>query len=482
MKKIKFLSILLVIFILSGCFNTVKENDLITIKWYLSANIESEDFQLVMQEVNKILAQRYELQLEIIANISNYDKEMELINASKTEYDLAFTASWRNDYHTNVAKGACLDITDYLPVYAPKLYEQTDAAVWEAVSVNGRIYAVPNWQIQAKALGFSAPTEYLEAANITVDEINTLEDIEKYMQELVKVHPEANKVRPSWAQVQRYYGFLDVLGEGMPGVINYKQGGKPVVINQYATQEYENYIKLRRSWVEKGYMHDSYLPQDISTSVAEKKEVRQRPYTLHIFVPDNEANLYQDRGYAWTNKQMSDAVLDAGGVLAALTHVSSTTKHPEEAVKMLEIINTDAEIYNLLVWGIEGKHYTKVSENKVKPVENRKYYGIEHFLIGSQKNGYIIETAADDVIQQISDFNTSAILSPILGFAADTRDISTEISNCIAIVNKRSNMLDLGLVDAESGLEEFQKELEEAGVNTIIAELQRQIDIWWETK
>ena len=481
MKKTRLLSTLLIIAFMIGCSNGVSKEEMVKLTWYIPGAPEHKDFELVMQTVNEKLAEKYELQLDIIG-LDNYAKEMELINAGKVEYDLAYTASWSNDYHTNVAKGACLNLTELLPVYAPNLYEQTDEQIWDAVSVNGQIYAVPNWQIQAKAVGFSAPTEYLEAANISADEINTLEDIEKYMSELVKIYPKVNKVRPSWDHVQRYYGFLDVLGEGNPGVINYKQGGKPTVINQYATKEFEDYVKLRRSWVEKGYMHNSYLPNDISSSETEKKEIRQRPYTLHIYVPGHEPTLLQQRGYAWTNKQMSDAVLDAGGVLAALTHVSSTTKHPEEALKMLEIMNTDAEIYNLLTRGIEGKHYTKVSENKIRLIEGTDYEEINHFHLGSLKNIYLLETEDDDFIQQIADFNTSAIPSPILGFVADTSNITAEISNCNKIIAKRRDMLDLGLVDVDAGLEEFRRELEEAGVNTIISELQKQIDIWWENK
>ena len=136
----------------------------------------------------------------------------------------------------------------------------------------------------------------------------------------------------------------------------------------------------------------------------------------------------------------------------------------------------------MLVWGLEGKHYNKLAENRIELIEESDYAGLKHFYIGSQKNIYLLEYEPDDLIQQIADFNTSAIPSPILGFAADITNITTEIANCNRIVSKRGIMLDLGLVDADTGLEEFKKELEAAGVNTIIAELQKQIDIWWETK
>lgn len=464
-----------------GCTGSITKKEPVELLWYLPSVPEHKDFSIVMERVNGILEDRYGLRLNMVG-LDNYEKEMELINAGRKEYDLAYTSSWSNDYYTNVSKGACLNLTELLPVYAPKLFEQTEAQLWEAVSIKEQIYAVPNWQIEAKALGFSAPTEFLEDAGVSVENINTLEDIEIYMSELVKKRPDANMVRNSWSQVQRYYGFLDVLGEGVPGVINYKLGGKPIVVNQYDSQEFEDYVRLRSDWVNKGYMSDSYNASDLLSSKAEDKEVKRRPYTLHIYVPAYEETLLRQRGYSWTNKQMSDAVLDSGSVLAALTCVSSTTTHAAEAVTMLEIINTDAEIYNLLVWGIEGMHYEKLPDGKISVNTESGYEGIDHFHIGSQKNIYLTKEQADDAIQQIADFNTSAIQSPILGFSADTGEISAQVSNCNAIIAKRRDMLDLGLADPDADLEQFRRELKEAGVDAIISELQKQIDKWWQEK
>lgn len=463
----------------TGCGVKKNTDEKVKLTWYIPAVLDSGDFDEIMSKVNEKLGREYNLNLEMIGiDGGNFDKKLQLINAGGEEYDLAFTSTWKNDYYANVNSGACLDISELLPKYAPKLYSQTSQTIWDAVKVDGKIYAAPNWQIQAKATGLTIPDEDLEAASMTIDEINTLEDLGTYLEKLHAVYPERNKVLPAWEHVQRYYGYLDIIGQAMPGVINFKENGKLQVINQYETKDYEDYIKLRKSWVDKGYMFDKYLPEDIKSSTMEDKEVRERPFTLHVYSPGNEANILQSKGYPWSAKPISEAVLDAGGILAAMTHVSSTTKHPEEAVKMLEVINTDAEIFNLLVWGIEGKHYTKVSENKVEKIENAGYPGIAHFILGSQKNSFLLSTQDDDLWDQIEAFNDNALSSPILGFSADLDSIATEIANCKTVLKKRSEMLDLGLVDPDSEIAALRKELKEAGVDTIIAELQKQIDEW----
>ncbi len=464
----------------TGCGEKkAEEGEAVKLTWYVPAVLDSADFPEIMNKVNEKLGSEYNLQLDVIGiDGGNYDKKLQLINAGMEEYDLAFTSTWKNDYYTNVSNGACLDITELLPEHAPTLYANTSQTVWDAVKVDGKIYAAPNWQIQAKATGLNIAEEYLEATGTNIDDINTFEDIENFLAKLHEVNPEVNKVKPAWNHVQRYYGYLDVVGEGMPGVINYKENGKLTVLNQYETEEYENYIKMRKSWVDKGYMFDKYLPDDIKSSTMEKKEVRQRPITLHVYAPGNEASILQSLGYPWKAKQFSEAVLDAGGIMAAMTHVSATSKHPEEAVKMLEIINTDKEIFNLLVWGLEGKHYNKVGENKAEKIANSGYSGIAHWIIGSQHNSFLLPTQADDLWDQTKEFNDSAVPSPILGFAVNLDNISTEIANCKTVIQERAEMLDLGLVDPETGIAEFRKELKEAGVDTVIAEVQKQLDEW----
>ena len=37
---------------------------------------------------------------------------------------------------------------------------------------------------------------------------------------------------------------------------------------------------------------------------------------------------------------------------------------------LLNLLNTDKEIYNTLVWGVEGKHYKKVADNRIETIKD----------------------------------------------------------------------------------------------------------------
>lgn len=465
--------------IMAGC-GKKSVDDVTELTWYVPQVLDSPDFDKVMGVVNEKLRTGYGMNLKLIGiDSGNYSKKLQVMNAGREEYDLAFTSSWTNDFYSNVNNGVCADLTSLLPEYAPKLYGSMQQAVWKAVTVDERIYAVPNWQIQAKGSSLAMPVERLEQTGMNMDDFNTLEDITEYLRRLKTAGTECNKVLPGWYSALRYYGYCEIVGQDLPGAISFTASGKPVVVNQYDLPEFEKYIKLRKSWTDEGLIFNKYLPEDISSSTMEKKEIRQRPFNLHIFKPGSDAESKKSMGYEWKSKQMAPAVLDAQSIMAAMTCVSATGKNPEKAVQLLEIVNTEPEIINLLAYGLEGQHYEKIGEKTVKSIQNSGYTGVSAWKIGSVANTYLIEGQPEDVWEQTETFNENAIVSPILGFNPDTEVIAEELANLRTVINERLTMLDLGLTEAEAGLSNFREELKKAGVDTAIAELQKQIDTWY---
>jgi putative aldouronate transport system substrate-binding protein len=42
--------------------------------------------------------------------------------------------------------------------------------------------------------------------------------------------------------------------------------------------------------------------------------------------------------------------------------VCASSKHPAQAIKVIELLHTDPEVANLMAYGIEGKHYVWVDK------------------------------------------------------------------------------------------------------------------------
>ena len=68
--------------------------------------------------------------------------------------------------------------------------------------------------------------------------------------------------------------------------------------------------------------------------------------------------------------------------------------------------------------------------------------------------------------------------SPVTGFTFDATPVKTELANCSAVISEFIPVLSNGAGDPAELLPQFLSRLENAGVNTIIAEKQAQLDAW----
>lgn len=478
MKKI--ISIMLVLVmafsmcLFSGCGDGASDG-ITTITWYIPGVLEGTDVGKVMDKVNEILAAKYQLKLDLICiDNKNYNSKMQVINAGREEYDLFYV---KQNFDECIKNGVLYDITDLLPEIAPETYKALDANNWQAVTVDGRIYGVPNWQVQAYAPGIQGDKSKFDTAGIEASSIKNLDDMTAYLTKIHELEPDTNVVDPWWETMAFYYGFETVSGKN-GGAIRFKEDGKPVVINQYASDEFKEYITVRRQWVEDGIVADYYE----NNHGQGKKGVQRVPMGVFFHKPSVVAESTISSGYPTVGEQFGDAVVTTAGIRATMTGISTTSKHPEEALKMIEVIYTDPEVYNLLCWGIEGTHYTKGEDGKITIVENSNYDRIANWKIGPVYNSLLLYNQEESIYDETREFNETAIASPLLGFSFDASPVSSEIANVGTVVNKQLQTLEMGLVDTETGLKTFLADLETAGFSKVMAEMQRQIDEWWAKK
>ena len=146
------------------------------------------------------------------------------------------------------------------------------------------------------------------------------------------------------------------------------------------------------------------------------------------------------------------------------------------------------ELYNILVYGIEGEHYEKVTNNKVRPVGYTKQpaanapYGQYAWALGNSFNAYQIYSEWDDPSLD-SDFikklNSDARESKLMGFSLDTTPIKLELKQIDAVVEEYGDMKQMIISENCAEMyDEFVEKLKLAGDDKVVAEIQRQIDEW----
>lgn len=467
--------------ILAGCGGKKAEEGEITLVWYARINKEA-DCDEVIEKASAMVKEKLGFNIDIIP-LEDYNTKMPVIAASGEDYDIVYTASTVNNYYQNAADGNFLELDELLPKYAPNLWNDVEETVWDSVRAgDGKIYGVPNQQIFARAPGFIIPTQNIEALGLDVEAMQnwTVADYEEYFRLIKEKTGEYGYFAHAWGGdgAQRE-GFQVILGSNLPGAIRYNEETDDYeIVNQYDTPEFKNYIKTREKFVKEGLVAPMEVTEnDIPKYATAKNGVIPWLITMATYVPGCEATYKNNYNFDVTVVTKSDALLTSYGTTATMAAINADTRYPVESVKFLEFLNTDKEFYNLLVYGIEGKNYTKVDENYIKK-STENAYSQPAWAIGNTFNAYLIEGQPITLAEDTKKINSEAKASPILGFVPKQDSLKIEIANCKAVLDEYLTILEQGIVDIDTTYAAFMAKLKSAGVDKIISELNKQLDEW----
>lgn len=167
--------------------------------------------------------------------------------------------------------------------------------------------------------------------------------------------------------------------------------------------------------------------------------------------------------------------------LAALPWV--ITKNTISKVKSMQLLNlmyTDADVMNLLSYGVENIHYVKKPDGHIKlpPGAAINVFIKESRMMPNQFITYVWEGNPLDLWEQIDEYNKSALRSCEIGFNFDVSKVSTEYITLEEIYNKYKPILEGGVVDPIEGLQEMMSELNVNGLQEVISEKRRQFENW----
>ena len=167
------------------------------------------------------------------------------------------------------------------------------------------------------------------------------------------------------------------------------------------------------------------------------------------------------------------------------TAIAAQSKNPERAMQLYEIINSseDTELYNMLVYGIEGKHYEKTGDNTIKTFDyegsptSDSNYGIQKWIVGNTFNAFDTQTDVpgyNDYIENVMHKNAEEnILS---GFKLNTDPIKSELAQ-IKSVKAEFKGLKIGAYENYTEmLKDYRKKIHASGQDKVIKEIQRQLD------
>lgn len=467
------LTLLLTAAVFTGCTGgagTEGSGTVSEIIWYYPGDKQS-DLPVVLDELNNRLEKEpgIKLSLRTIDN-SSYAEKMNLVVSSGEEFDICFTANWSLPFLPNVENGAFMPLNDLIKNNAPKLLKAMPEYVWGATTINGDIYAVPNYQILPTQFSLITTKELSDKYSFDYSKITDVKSLEPFLAEIKKSEPDLYPYQPLYSDVEMNY---EQIYPTNFVVIAKNAQGDVKAYNWYELDEYKNHINLMHEWYKKGYIR-----KDVVGSAGDSASLLGLKYAFFwgTIKPGGDIELLQRYKKEMVSIAMCEPYTQTSATARTLSAISRTSKNPEKAIKLIEMLNTDKELYNLFIFGIEGKHYEKIEDNLIRPIENSGYK-MDAWKFGNQFNAMYKEGQETDTWEKTIELNDSAEISPIWGFNLNSQPIKNEISQCSAVV-KEFDFLKTGSENPQAHYEQFISKMRAAGSDRILKEVQDQLDKW----
>lgn len=444
------------------------ENEVPELLWYMNSDPQN-DLPNVLEKANKITEEKIGAKINIkLIDDGAYTERLRMYMASGEKFDLCFTG-YVNPYLAAVKNGGLMELTDLIDTTS--LRDVVPDYAFQALDIDGKVYAVPNSQGMATAPAYFVRKEVAEKYGLDkIDSVNGLEELEPYFEKMKKDFPKMYPVTTA-SSYDITEGYLNINEYCL--IDNNDQNHKVMFYQEHPL--YEESCKRANDWFKKGYVRpDVETVGDLST------EMKAGRYcgSFTSIVPGALANYKNEFGIDAHAIQYAPTYMSVGQMSAASTGISATSENPDKAIKLIELVNTDKEFLNLIQFGIEGVHYEKIDDNHVKSIDRDQYY-IFPWKFGNAFNSYLFEGEEADRMEKTKAQNDESQKAIFLGFNVDTDPIKNELAQCDAVKSEYYDTLRYGAVDYKKILPTYISRLKQAGVEKIVAEVQSQLDVWW---
>lgn len=459
----------------TGELDTSKEVELVM--YVVSDRPAGQD--AVDENINKILKEKLNCTLTIrwIA-WSDYANKYPLLFSSGEEFDMAYTSSWLN-FTSMAQKGAFMSLDDLWPTYAPNNFATTTDAAKQQAMVDGHYYCIPSQLATYKAYGPIYRTDILEGTDWD-GVMETFADVEEYCDIVKEVAPELEPLEvyssgSEWDDTWSYnHGYLPSKGSTNDFLFYDPSQESPQLFTYYESKDTAEFLEIMARWNEKGFFTKSALSDTDSTKTQNGKAA----------LKNHNVDNYQN--YSVMHPEWKFDYADFGKYSSHLPFtqdsmaISTTSKNPERAIAFWELLTSDQELYDAFMYGIEGESYSLNEQGQYTMLNTDLYATSSMWAARTTGLNRDIAGTPEKYTQLHEEWEKNIAENDIWekysAFTIDTSAIETEYAACQNVHQQYWWPLELGYTDAETGLAEYQKNMEAAGIEKVRAELQRQLD------
>lgn len=452
---------------------TTGSGEIPTLVWWTIGGQIPDNFEKAVEAMNEYTAEKIGVKVDIkVASWGEWDTKINTIVNTGEPFDILFTNV--SKYNQQVTMGALADITELVQSETPELYNFIPEKVWDGTKVDGKIYAVPTYKDSSMTQYWVFDHKYVDKYGIDLSNIKTLKDLDKPFHDMKAGEGKSFYPLPL-TQGDGFNGFFnryDDLALGFPPVGVKVDDASRQVVSVLEQQDIMDELKILHQWYKDGIIN----PDAPTKPEADKG----RPFFSAQGFPGADITWQINEGVEkYDMTQVFGPLYTTATIQGSLNGISANSKYKKEALKYLELVNTDPKLRNMLAFGEEGVDYVKVDGEKV--VERiSDTWPLAAYTQGTFFNMATTKGAPEDQWQQVQKLNEQATASTLLGFSLDTTNLQTEVANVKATWDKYRYELLTGASDPEKMVPKIVEELKKAGMDTIMKAAQEQIDAFFQ--
>lgn len=461
-----------------------QDKDHYTIKVMMFGTAATEAVEEISAELSKITEEKLNADVEMtMVGLGTYMDQLNMLLYSGEEFDLFCPLGNVQDM---INSNQVQPIGDLLEAYAPNVTTIIDDKYWIGVSYEDQIYGVPINTEKASQLGFAMRKDICDELDIRYQEMSTLDEIHDALVSVKEAYPD---MYPVVSDSGLMFAGAAFIGQNEVGdAYHLTIAEDPYVDEIKIVSFFESDLFIERVNMLYQWAQEGLIMPDASTNTEGSHALvaagKAFGYFQHM-KPGWETDQSINVGMELVSVRYGEPVASAGGVT---WYVPTSSGDPERAVALLDLMYSDPDVSNLVVNGIEGKHYVVIDEeNRVAAypegvTATSVNYTRMNWAWPNPQIAYLWEGQEYDIWEQYNEFNDSALVSTVYGFRFDTTNVMNEITACSNIYSKYVNALYAGSLNPEETLPILNKEMESAGINNIIVEKQQQVDEWLANK
>ncbi|GHU67218.1 hypothetical protein FACS189447_09220 [Spirochaetia bacterium] len=460
---------------------------------YYNIGDKSPATDAVLGEMNKVM--RKEINAEMVMEYipwDGFEQKYQLVFASGEAFDAIYAASWAS-YGAVATKNGFMELKpEFIQKNAPYVWSAIPEAGWNQVKVGGKIFMIPQSTREFNHYVIGIRGDLREKYKLPP--VDTYGALENYLAAVKANNPELTPFSTNVAgELSNWVVLWNLMHDRFQVGELFVQlffvdinSPNPKVVNFLEQKDAAEFFTMQNKWQKQGFWSRSALSATTPSSdnfnnglVAAYAGNSGTVEYAYTYDRANNNSAWKVELYDFTekaNKKVPTYPYNAGGI-----SINRNAKNPDRVLMMVDLFRKDKDLNHLAQWGIKGVQWDyeadgeTLKDMKVSPENN---YG-DALTWGPFRNvNFMIPytNTSSSYYRHIFDNSiTRELTVPVTAFLFDDSNVKNEEAAVSDVYQQYVLPLVLGFSDP-SELPGVIQRLKTAGIDKLIAEMQKQLD------